>query len=895
MLYQDLWAKSEKEERGQKIPWHPLWCHLLDVAAVCKALLPSFWPDAPLPPAWLCYICALHDIGKADPFFQMKDANLSAPQKEGGYLEIDQHRSQGFRHESRSEEWLLKHLTQDCGWDGQNAQTVSKSVRAHHARFSFPERNQKIVLSEALPALWEPLRAELASLIRSVLEPPPLTSPVLLNHSADGIRLAGLLVLSDWIASSAETYDYPGLGLDAGPEHAAAYFAAACAEAEARVTKLGLLALEPPFPQGTSLEFGKVWPKITTLRPSQLALQRVVSEGVGPGLAIFEAPMGEGKTEMAIYITEEWRQQTGQPGTYIALPTQATSNQLHKRYERYLHDRDTQTLPPRLIHGMAWLREDDTPELPPDTEADAEALEWFASAKRALIAPEGVGTVDQALLAALFVRHGFLRLFGLAQKILIVDEVHAYDEHMTTILCRLLVWCRALQIPVVLLSATLSRRQKARLLDAYAGQPLPHENGYPLLTFAPWKGPAMAHHVAETKSLERRVTVCKHYGFLGNAEKIAAKAAEVAEGGGCVCVLVNTVNKAQEVFRHLQSWKDADKSDVKLSLFHARFRAEAREKIENKVLDKFGPHPKDKNLVNPDRPSKAILVATQVVENSLDVCFDVFLSELAPIDLLLQRSGRMHRHSVNPRHGHTTPVLHLFLPEEGTTKFGPTEYNGRSGVYERDALLRTLAALYGCTEFNLPNDFRTLIEQVYGEAPLPVNQPIPAEELTAATASRMAREKEAEAKARQHLIAEPDDEEFCYETAAPAVDEAEEGTGTADYLHAQTRLDDDSVACLLLSEAAVADEMKIALRIAAEKAAEGDTRWTPSRDRLRRFFRQKVTLPVYYPLPPKMEKAPRWLRHHRVIFAPQGTWQNEKGEVLRDDAELGVTKQNPVP
>jgi CRISPR-associated endonuclease/helicase Cas3 len=602
-----LWAKSN--------PFHYLWHHLLDAAAVSRALLPRFGNRTPLPDAAVAFLVAMHDVGKADTCFQNKDDDCADALRATGLdlppLTDD---TSGFRHEARSAEWLDAHLSKH-GADPRLVRTATAALRGHHGDFGadrgqdgkkrwkfydeseFPERHR----------LWSRLREDLAAMVASVLGLPPLPDAArlyaVLDASAVGLWLSGLIVLSDWIASNDQLFDYRGLAARPDAADPAAYFAAACDEAERRVRALELDLTAPAFPPASHpepLRFADVWPDFATgdPRPSQRALEDAcrTAPGLPPGLAILEAPMGEGKTEGALYLAEEWNRQRGMTGAFFALPTQATSNQMHLRYAAYLRRRSPGQAPPRLIHGMAWLWEDDAPTHAPQTfgadDEAARARDWFQNAKRALIAPEGVGTVDQALMAALNVKHGFLRLFGLSAKTLIVDEVHAYDAYMGTLLCRLLTWCRALGIPVLLLSATLSKAQKRQLVAAYSGrapEEIPGPEPYPLLTFAPLDGtPTFTVAVEPDPRRDRTVRIERHAGLLGDTEGIArAAAASVAGegGGGCCCVLINTVRGAQDVYRALTRLVP---QDTDLLLFPARFRAGRRQEIELAVAARFG-------------------------------------------------------------------------------------------------------------------------------------------------------------------------------------------------------------------------------------------------------------------------------------------------------------------
>lgn len=887
MLSRQLWAKSYPDDPNRS---HPLWCHLLDVAAVCEALLPRFGGIPSLPGTSLLYLVALHDIGKADARFQGKAPALVPP----GVPPASEGDSRGFRHEARSAEWIATNLTaQPWGWGKEAARVVAQATRGHHGDFRADAYNEA---EWPWVDFYGTMRDELAALVAGALDVQPIARQRFTDASAEGIKLAGLIVLADWIASNPETYRYPDL-YPKDPPHREpdAYLVAARAEAQRAICSLELDAA-PVAPIAGRHGFTDVWPDLKAFlpRPSQQALQDAVQgAGVPPGLAIIEAPMGEGKTEAAIYLATCW----GRPGAYIALPTQATGNQMHRRYARFLHKRDPHGPPPRLVHGMAWLQDDVTPDAVSRTESedDRERLrsrEWFASAKRALLAQDGVGTVDQVLMAALNVKHGFLRLLGLTTKTLIIDEVHAYDVYMTTLMQTLLRWCRALDVPVILLSATLSQAQKAALAEAYGGTgalPLsaarPEDEPYPLLTFVPREGPAFTQEVPADPSRDRVIQVERHPAALDNPEETARLAREAVAGGGCACVLANTVASAQKIFRALQADPPPDTS---LFLFHARFRAERRQQIEDQVVGLFG-----KRLEggpNPNRPPRAILVATQVVEQSLDIDFDVMLSQIAPLDLLLQRAGRLHRHRENdPRRTSLQAVLHVLLPPPGEPDFGGMEVkkwgDDWRGVYDRAALLRTLALLESKPEIHLPADFRPLIEGCYGGAPLPVSTILP-EWIQQAETLRDARRAASRRNAQTHLIPDPAPHLFNYAPLDPPVEEGEEGE-RASFFRAQTREGDDSRAALILHDPALA----AAVRRGVEQERTPDQEWRPGKERLKTLFLQKAALPASwlsrvtaaegYEM---LTEVPKRLRHHVILIMQDGRWE---GIQTRHDENTG--------
>lgn len=873
MDYRDLWAKSE--------PYHPLWCHLLDVAAVCEALLPAFGGVEAIPVSWLLYIVALHDLGKADPLFQCKDLKLAEGLRLKGFtLPLD---GEKFRHEARSAMWMQTHLKQKYNWTKFQTPVIMSAICGHHGDFLASARSENDL--PGVRAEWEPLRQDLADVVAQVLNVQPWAPTTFEDVSALGMKLSGLIVLADWIASNHEVFRFNNKTFIDDAVSPEAYFEAARLEAKAAVHALRLdvdatTVYPDPLPS-----FQTMWPHCQPMRPFQQAIERLCSERLPPGLAIIEAPMGEGKTEGTIYLAEHWNRLAGKTGIYIALPTQATSNQMHSRYSAFVGRMKPVSTTPRLIHGMAWLMEEDAPATPAQTFGDEDerqlSREWFRNAKRALISQEGVGTVDQILMAALNVKHGFLRFLGLSAKTLIIDEVHAYDAYMTTLLTCLLKWCRVLQIPVILLSATLSYEQKRTLAEAYGGQSLPAErDAYPLLTFIPWTGAPKAEAI--TPGQGRKVSLKYHPGLLGNSYGTARLAAESVINGGCACVLVNTVREAQEIYEMLEQMGLPD-----TELFHARYTALRRQEIEKNVVARFGKEAGQGK--NPERPQRAILVATQVVEQSLDVDFDVMISQIAPIDLLLQRSGRLWRHERGLRPTGDEPVLHILLPSLDSFDFGGT---GR--VYDPKPLLKTLALLSNRDTFSLPMDFRPLIESCYGDLPIPSGI-IPEKIMAEAVAKHEAQIEDDRGKAIIHLIPDPDPTDFPFGDQEKPVDEAEEGE-RASYLHAKTRLGDETCNVLILDR----PELINAVRAGVVARGKDSEAW-PGNKMLKRLFLQKVGLPKWWfcKLKPAegfemFTDVPKWMRQHTGLVMQGEIWKghDEKGEVIiRNCPKRGLLRE----
>jgi CRISPR-associated endonuclease/helicase Cas3 len=857
-----FWAKS--------YPEHPLWRHCLDVAAVARALQPRFGPVKNLAPGWLEFLCATHDVGKCDRHFQNKDdkqaeklITLGFPLEKWRADDACAHRK--FRHESRSAEWLLTYLQSQHGWSNGAAAAVSKAILGHHGNWNpLPVYRDRRNLDSSLP-WWNDRRDELGALLWETIAPEPLALDKFDHAGASGVQLAAYVVFADWIASNDKLFPYTELK-EMEPR---AYYEAACRLAQDVVAQMKLDA-PAPLQRSHPPLFGEVWPeRKDSPRPMQSALEERRFR-LPPGLAIIEAPTGEGKTEAAIYLSQIWGR-----FVYFCLPSQATANDLHRRFVNFLSEWD-KDVSARLMHGMAWLGE--------ETESVAEALEtlpqledgensteanqqaraarnWLRPMRRAMLAPHGVGTIDQALLSGLRVKFGPLRLLGLTGKTLVIDEVHSYDEFMSTLLERLLQWCRALEVNVILLSATLSRAQRLDLSRAYAGpeadlsalEVIPKEGSaqvaYPLLSFVPRQEKAFTLAVGADPDRARQLRIELKTGFLTDVAATAKLAVDTVAEGGCLCVLINTVATAQDVFRSLQTMQAEGKisSDTQLHLFHARFPARRRKEIEDEVVALFGPDAgKGENL---PRPARAILIATQVVEQSLDVSFDWMISQIAPIDLLLQRAGRLWRHDWHRLSPY--PTLVVLTPSEEAAPIHPTKigrwFFGASGkVYQPEILLRTLAVLHRWNQWNLPRDYRKLIEMVYDREANLGEFASQDGFLAALEKSILVRDeaiKKSRSEADINVWIEPQADNFdpMYGTQSEA--EEDDAARTNKYFVARTRMGDESVSLFALTEP---QHFQLAEYDKKQGELPRQQQRPPSPEKLKDLFQQKVGAPYWW-------------------------------------------------
>jgi len=704
-----LWAKSDRDK--DKGFWHPLIAHLLDVAASAEAILEREPPktlelyardlnlEPPPAKAWICALAGLHDLGKASPAFQQKwELGLERVQASGlSWQSPPTPPPDDLPHNVISEA-VLPGLLEDRGWKPRAAQQVAAALGAHHGfRATAADLEKAVTTREKGNANWDSVRCELFEAVLGVLEVGEAPQ-VRLYGGAAFERLAGLTSFADWIGSS---LDFHPLGDDL-----AEYYRKAKARAEQKLDSIGWLRREPLMPEPPSLEevfayLGRPEQPFRA-RPLQTSLEGLL-EGVGaPALFLIEAPMGEGKTEAAFYAHLRLQAANGHRGMYVALPTQATGNLMFERAKGFLGCcGESRPLDLQLLHGASELVEAYQkilvrPNRPEEEKEGVEAQVWFSHRKRGLLSEYAVGTVDQALLGILPTKHQFVRLWGLGNRVVVLDEVHAYDTYTSGLIETLVRWLWALDSSVVLMSATLPKARREALLKAFGAEEIP-EAEYPRITRVVKGQPKPT----VTTFTAREQPTLGLQALPLDLEAVAKGALEQARLGGCVACIVNTVQRAQELYEKLQ----AERGDVEVCLFHARYPVEERLERERAVLERFGKEGR--------RPAKAILVATQVVEQSLDLDFDVMFTDLAPLDLVLQRAGRLHRHP-RERHAHTTPTLWVAgLECQGVPDFGPAER-----IYERYVLLRSWLALHGRTQIKLPGEIDCLVQEVYSE-PVP--------------------------------------------------------------------------------------------------------------------------------------------------------------------------------
>jgi CRISPR-associated endonuclease/helicase Cas3 len=730
-----FWAKTGKGEfkaDGQPY-YHPVICHLSDTATVAMEIIRSYLSKAAIETLErglglsgdsLIRCCGFfagsHDLGKISPAFQYQRSEVAEVLAGGQLYDLwnkipTVQRNEKAPHGLVTAKTLPEFLI-EIGIEKRIANKLAAIVGGHHG--FFPSAKDIKALDESLAGvnqgnIWGKYSRQIFEELREFVKLQADDLPNQCDNAAVMI-LAGLTTVSDWIASNSDFFPY------ANDEPFEEYAKELPERAKKALDTLGWTKLK--LATGNPLKFTELFTDIQEPRELQNKAIEIAKILTTPCLMLVEASMGEGKTEAAIYLADYLQQAKGTGGFYIGLPTQATSNAMFERVRKFLNTRYPEGEFPGLInltlsHSAAALKEDylqsicrlDKEEQIYDEDKKVVAQEWHTARKRTMLSPYGVGTVDQALMGAIRSKHQFVRLFGLAGRVVILDEIHAYDLYTSTLLERFLEWLALLGSPVIALSATLPVDTRRRLVNAYARgcgceQPELPIGAYPRLTTFTQSGVTVDSFPASP-----HVTRSLNLHWTNDRDWIAELQEKLATDGGCVAVICSTVARAQEVFQRLQGQFAKDELGTELGLFHGRFLFIDRERIEQDCITRFG-KPSDSNTT---RPHRYVLVATQVIEQSLDLDFDLMISDLAPIDLLLQRSGRLHRHPdrENRPKQLSAPTMWLISPtldEEGTPDFGVSKY-----IYDRHVLLRTWLATRHLKRLELPAMMDDLIESVY--------------------------------------------------------------------------------------------------------------------------------------------------------------------------------------
>ncbi|MEU0254171.1 CRISPR-associated helicase Cas3' [Streptomyces sp. NPDC006184] len=726
----------------------------LSVRRLIAGGLPDGQADARRLVVWLA---GVHDIGKATPAFACQVDALAQVMRGHG-LEMRSREAMGADrrlapHGLAGQVLLGWWLEERHGWTVKQTGQFTVVVGGHHGvppehgQIQALERHPDLLRTQgASRSLWKQVQDELLEACAQefgVGERLAAWKTVKLSQPVQ-VLLSAVVIVCDWIASNSDLFPYfPQDVPRTGTERVAAAWR----------------GLDLPGPWRAEEPAGDVdglftsrfdLPAGARVRPVQEAAVALAREMDEPGLMVIEAPMGEGKTEAALAVAEIFAARSGAGGVFFALPTMATGNAMFPRLLRWL---DRLPAPPAtrysvlLAHSKAALNDDfvdlmgdgrriaaidvdgyGTQQWRPSDSSRAAAGElvahaWLWGRKKAMLSSFVAGTIDQLLFAGLKSRHLALRHLAIAGKVVVIDEAHAYDTYMSVYLDRVLSWLGAYRVPVVVLSATLPAGRRRQLAEAYAGKTAVADQApfhavawagdYPLLTAViPGGTPLMRYPAGSGRGTDVEVERLDD-----DVHVLADRLERELVQGGCVLVVRNTVRRVLQAAAVLRQRFGTDN----VTVAHSCFVDVDRAAKDAALLSRFGPP-----TAKTDRPQRArIVVASQVAEQSLDVDFDLLVTDLAPVDLLLQRMGRLHRHLRGGQEQTERPErlrqARCLVTGVDWTAPVPAPVRGSLAVYGAHALLRSAAALLPHLDggrqhpVRLPADISPLVQHAYAD------------------------------------------------------------------------------------------------------------------------------------------------------------------------------------
>lgn len=669
---EDCWAKTNSKDMLALTTFD----HCVNVGAVATLVRNHLPPNlGHLLPTSLPLLAALHDIGKISVGFQWKSPEWRF------FRDSDSEAAEG-KHARISQAHFGEIIADRC------TARWSIALGGHHGKYE--SSKPRISGVDEPHREWGfKLRQEITGRLVGLFGIMPAEKEKIPDHLIH--LVTGYITFSDWIGSNE---DFFPLATPARLKHET-NLAKATGQAKSALEQLRWSRPTPSKNQN----FHDLFP--FPPNPLQKALLNIADS---PGLYIVEATMGMGKTEAALALAaKRWRCGDEQ-GLYFALPTQLTSNRIHERIRPFLKEAIQSDHANALVHGSAWLSEERISPVNVSGPKN-EAMSWFASSRRALLAPFGVGTIDQALLSILPVKHSALRLFALAGKTIVLDEVHSFDPYTFALICRFVEILTSCGSTVIILSATLTSEARRRLIEAAGGKEASTHSAYPLISAVKFGAgdKATCYAELENHATDGKPIILEHLSV--SSDDFHSQAISAAEAGACVLIIRNTVQSAQDTYKALTS---EIRDGLKIGLLHSRFPFFARQEKETHWVESLS---KDKDK----RPKGCILVSTQVVEQSIDIDADLLITDLAPADLLLQRIGRLHRHreTIRPPEFEKarTLILHPELHEQNDPKLLKKELGKSVFIYPPDSLLRAHYDWKSRDEISLPSQIRELLEQ----------------------------------------------------------------------------------------------------------------------------------------------------------------------------------------
>jgi CRISPR-associated endonuclease/helicase Cas3 len=716
-----LWAKLKRDAAGEVSGWHSLVDHSADVAAVIEALLAQPTINQRLARAAgrtdldtrtcerLAALAFLHDIGKANRGFRRR-IDPQAPTV--GHIDqlawVFKSASASNYAEAlsvrlgleRTEAWFAPDDSGDL-WD---------TLFAHHGRpwSADPAHAEQFWRRDATGsdpvADLAPMRVALDRWFAPAFSAgPPLPAAPSFHHA-----FAGLLMLADWLGSDTRFFPY-------------ANGAAADRLADARTWAPPALRAVGLALEDRRVDVRSRAPAFNTLFAGTFP-RPIQQDASLPGAqcVVLEAETGSGKTEAALWRFRHLFEAGAVDGLYFALPTRVAATQMFARVKRFrdaLFPTDDRPAVVLAVPGQVGVDDARGHPLPDfgfewkdDADEAARQRRWAAEhPKRFLAAQIAVGTVDQALLAAIATRHAHMRGTALLRHLLVVDEVHASDRYMETLLGNLLRGHTQAGGHALLLSATLGAGMHARLLGTpclplAAAETVP----YPALSWA--EGGHAEFHRVQAAGAAKQVRL-ETAALIDDPAAVAAMALQAAAAGAKVLVIRNTVGAAIATAQALEATAGAEypalfRAAGVATLHHGRFAPIDRQLLDAAVEISLGKA----------SPAEArVVIGTQTLEQSLDLDADILLTDLCPVDVLLQRIGRLHRHSRTRPAGFVEARAIVLTPRTRDLLPFMRAGRGRHGlgrVYEDARIIEATWRLIAAEPFwRIPEMNRHLVEQ----------------------------------------------------------------------------------------------------------------------------------------------------------------------------------------
>ena len=630
----------------------------------------------------IVFICAIHDIGKIHPTFQGRDEETLEMLRQENLNQVSF--DTRFRHEQYGAN-IFDRLSVDDA-DMKNSDIISQIIRMHHQKEQKKNSDIDIIKidDKEKAKKWRNIQNEIYDYIKNVFQFDNLN---LINKNISKSELfvvqnaiLGIMITADWIASNHYVFDnQPYKNIDEFLESRKIL-------ALKFLNNEGMIRQQIAVMQDFKSAFG------FNGRPVQNDVEKIVHKNDIKCMLI-ESDCGSGKTEAALYAAAVLGNHSGLSGIYMGLPTGVSAEAIQDRVDEFLTSHGMRNTKLYTSKSML-LREPDKKPV------------WTDMSRQRLLAASAVGTVDQVMTAARLVRFESVRMDGLASKVLIIDEIHAYDTYMLAVIKDLLKICGELGVPVIMLSATLPISTKSDLLGVLGDGNIELHNGYPMISYVTKDG-KVHEHVSHQYMPDKKIS-CELLPILNDNDKIARYAVDAVKDGGCECVIMNTVADAICVYDKIKKNK---KDDCKIILYHSRMTINARDEKSREILEMCG---KDRTK----RPERVIIVGTQVLEQSLDIDVDYMITAICPIDLLFQRIGRYHRHGdagTIREHVVVANIVQVLIPSD-LSSYGGTEY-----VYEKCYLDATIDAI---NEHNghllIPSGMPDMINYVYSHASIDV-------------------------------------------------------------------------------------------------------------------------------------------------------------------------------